>query len=375
MGAPVQVTPDNATPGQTSPDDAQAVVMSPVMKRIQRARALAAAHQLQQAATDLENIRASEKDVTIKNVTSLMLVGVYLEEGNYGRPQALLEEAFAARATQKDESLRTYFAMAGQTLNGVRAHLSRYRSFGLNPTDNDLPAEANTDLSRVRSLLERVVAQAKEISGEVGRSYDAVALLEDVVGIRLSIASSNDDRDKWQTEYVAVREKLASSQAQATSLGRSSLLDAVTAKIPNPFAAKPQSDSATSSVSGPQATEVTVSVNNAAAPTSAPPVATPSTTEKAGEPQLISTGSLSGRENKRVTPVYPMIARTAKVSGVVRVFAIVDENGKVWVTNSEGPSLLRKAAEEAARNWSFPPTLVSGKPVRVAGYLDFDFKM
>jgi hypothetical protein len=53
----------------------------------------------------------------------------------------------------------------------------------------------------------------------------------------------------------------------------------------------------------------------------------------------------------------------------------VDENGKVWVTNSEGPSLLRKAAEEAAKNWMFPPTLVSGKPVRVAGYLDFDFKM
>jgi outer membrane biosynthesis protein TonB len=63
------------------------------------------------------------------------------------------------------------------------------------------------------------------------------------------------------------------------------------------------------------------------------------------------------------------------VSGTVRVFAIVDENGKVWVTNSEGPTLLRRAAEDAAKGWVFLPTLVSGKPVRIAGYIDFDFKL
>jgi protein TonB len=372
MGAPIQVTPDNATPVQA--DSGDQGVANPTMKRIQRARALAAAHQLQQAATDLENVRASITDVALKNVTSLMLIGIYLEEGNYGRSLALLEEAFSARATQKDESLRTYFAMAGQTVNGIRSHLARYRSFGLNPSETDLPAEANTDLQRVRTLLERVAAQAKEISNDAGRSYDAVALQEDVVGIRLSLASSADDHDKWQTEYVAVRERLALSQSRTTSLGRSSLLDAVTAKMPNPFANTPVSQSETSGTASPEASSGSGAVTSATS-SSASPSATTATTEKAGEPQLISTGSLSGRESKRVTPVYPNIARTAKVTGVVRVFAIVDENGKVWVTNSEGPSLLRKAAEEAAKNWSFPPTLVSGKPVRVAGYLDFDFKM
>jgi outer membrane biosynthesis protein TonB len=63
------------------------------------------------------------------------------------------------------------------------------------------------------------------------------------------------------------------------------------------------------------------------------------------------------------------------VTGTVRVFAIVDENGKIWVTNSEGPMLLRKAAEEAARGWTFPPSLVNTRPVRLAGYIDFDFKL
>ena len=61
-----------------------------------------------------------------------------------------------------------------------------------------------------------------------------------------------------------------------------------------------------------------------------------------------------------------MIARNANVQGTVRVFAIIDENGKVWVTNSEGPALLRRAAEDAARNWNFAPTVQSGRAVRVA---------
>ena len=57
---------------------------------------------------------------------------------------------------------------------------------------------------------------------------------------------------------------------------------------------------------------------------------------------------MSGRESKRVAPSYPPMAKTHNVTGTVRVFAIMDENGKIWITNSEGPTLLREAAEEAA---------------------------
>jgi TonB family protein len=355
--------PGNEAPVSTSEDAPQ---VNPAIRRIERARALAAAHQLQQAATDLENIRVSVNDLALRNVTSLMLVGIYIEEGNYARAQVLLEESFVARGAQKDESIRTYFAMVGQTLNGVRAHLARYRSFGINPSAIDLPAEANTDIERIRGLLERVIAQAKEVTTEAGRSYDALALQEDVLGLRLTLARDNNDRDKWQAEYVAVREKMASSQIQVASIGRSTALDALTARIPNPFSTKPSSPSESSDNTNTEANQ-----SSASSASSAP------TNAKAGapEPQLISSGSLHGKEIKRVTPSYPSLARTTGVSGMVRVFAIVDETGKVWVTNSEGPTLLRRAAEEAAKGWSFPPTLVSGKPVRVAGYLDFDFKL
>ena len=167
--------------------------MNPLLQTIERARALAAAHQLSQAATDLENVRASVTDVALRNVATLMLIGIYLEEGNYVRTQDLLEEGFKARSQQKDESLRTYFAMAGQTVNGLRTHLARYRSFGINPSETGLPPDANSELDRVRGLLERLAAQAKEISNEAGRSYDAGALQEDVVGIRLTLARDNED--------------------------------------------------------------------------------------------------------------------------------------------------------------------------------------
>jgi hypothetical protein len=336
-----------------STEDASANTVS---TRIERARVLAAVHQLEAAATELENIRATASDVTLRNVTTLMLLGIYLEVGNYGRSQSLLEESFQKRAAQKDESIRTYFAAAGQTINGLRGHLARYRSYGINPGDANLPAEANADLDRVRALLERVIAQAKEISTEQGRSYDALALQEDVLGIRLSLPRNEDDRAKWQTEYLMAREKMASSQIQVASLGRSPALDAVTNRIPNPFTTAPST----------KAPEIADTAPNPlpTAPATAGPV-----------PQLISTGSLNGRETKRVTPSYPPQAKTHNVTGTVRVFAIIDENGKIWVTNSEGPMLLRKAAEEAARAWTFPPSMVNNKPVRLAGYLDFDFKL
>ena len=346
--------------GQTT-GSSEEVAANPVMTRIERARALAAVHQLQAAATELENLRASVNDVAVRNVTTLMLLGIYLEDGNYGRSQALLEETFTSRGAQKDESIRTYFAAAGQTLNGIRTHLARYRSYGLNPSDTNLPAEANADLERIRSLLERVIAQATQISTEAGRSYDALTLQEDVFGIRLSLARNDEDRARWQTEYLLAREKMATAGGQVQALGRSPALNSVSSRIPNPFATqKAPEQSATNGTPG-------------AAPSPAPILS--STTTAGPEPQLVSTGSLSGRETKRVTPNYPAVAKNHNVTGTVRVFAIVDENGKLWITNSEGPNLLRQAAEDAARGWVFPPSTFAGKPVRLAGYLDFEFKL
>ena len=344
--------------GQATGSSEDASTPNPALQKIERARALAAVHQLQPAAVELENVRASVTDVTLRNAATLMLLGIYLEDGNYGRSQALLEEAYQGRAAQKDESIRTYFAAVGQTINGIRSHLARYRSYGINPSDTNLPVEANTDLDRLRGLLERIVAQAREISKDAGRSYDSLALLEDALGIRLQLARNDEDHAKWQTEYLTAREKMASSPFQTISLGRSQALDAVTNKIPNPFTTKPAAEA-----------------EPTPAQTTTLAVTPPASTSPAAEPQLVSAGSLSGRETKRVAPSYPAMAKTHQVTGTVRVFAIVDENGKIWITNSEGPTLLRAAAEDAAKNWTFPPSTFNNRPARIAGYIDFEFKL
>ncbi len=46
----------------------------------------------------------------------------------------------------------------------------------------------------------------------------------------------------------------------------------------------------------------------------------------------------------------------------------------IEATAIEGPEQLREAALEAARQWTFKPTFLSGQAVRVAGVLSFNFK-
>lgn len=153
----------SATDSAKAPTDAFKAAEA-LHDRIERARALVAAHRLDIAASELEAVRSTAQDAALRNIASIMLMNVYLEEGSYGRAEALLEESFKTRSAQKDESLGTYFALAGQAVNGARAHLARYRSFGVSTTDASLPAEAVSDLNRLRTLLERMIVQAKEIS-------------------------------------------------------------------------------------------------------------------------------------------------------------------------------------------------------------------
>ena len=368
---------------QSSPSQVESFGADPVMTRIERARALAAAHQLHAAASELEAVRAAAtNDMSVRNITTLMLISIYLEEGNYVRTTALLDEAFQQRAAQKDSSLRTYFSLAGQAINGVRTRLARYRSFGINVNDGSLPAEALQDIERMRFLLERLVAHATEATNENGRAYDAWALKEDVLGLRATLARDLEDRQKWQGEYAAAREKLASRQIQIASIGRPPVLGDMTSKLPNPFTG-PQpansSEAKTGANTSLNTAPPTATPQSSQAPAATKPEPTPSpsmaatpTTPETDDNTII-TGSLSGRERRRVMPVYPATAKTAGVAGVVRVFVLVDEKGKVTVKSSEGHAMLKQAAEDAARKWTFAPTMSGNRLVRISGYIDFEF--
>jgi TonB family protein len=88
----------------------------------------------------------------------------------------------------------------------------------------------------------------------------------------------------------------------------------------------------------------------------------------------ITGGVLNGKAEKRVQPSYPAIARAAGATGVVEVEVTVDESGNVASARAvAGHPLLQQAAVDAARQWTFKPTMLEGKPVKVAGVITFNF--
>ena len=78
----------------------------------------------------------------------------------------------------------------------------------------------------------------------------------------------------------------------------------------------------------------------------------------------------------RVEPAYPPQALSARVSGAVFVEVTVDESGNVSSARAlAGHALLKDAAVGAARGWTFKPTMLEGKPVKVVGALRFTFNL
>jgi protein TonB len=88
----------------------------------------------------------------------------------------------------------------------------------------------------------------------------------------------------------------------------------------------------------------------------------------------ISGGVLNGKAISLPVPVYPSIARAAKASGTVVVQILIDEEGKVTEAHAvSGHPLLQNAAKEAALQARFPPTRLSGEPVKVTGVITYNF--
>jgi protein TonB len=386
-------------------------------RRLEHARALAAIGKLAAAAGELESLRATTKDDSVREVSRLMLMAIYVETPDYGRAAALLDDAYRSHRPGQvgDEATHSYFALAGQAVNSVRAHLERYRSYGVNITDaSALSPEANSDMELLRGLLEKVVAQAKalheerEKGGESTKGMDAAALLEDAATVRMRIARADDDRARWQSEVSDARQHLFSSEMRIASISdvpsaRAASKQPSTNAAPPSTADKnsqPRSEPKTSTAeqrptvadqksekksrqkTNDQKSVASSSLN--AQPPQTPaqqPVASKPAADAAGAPAKndgspVSVGSLALKAKQRVSPSYPPIARSARISGVVTVYLVVNEKGDVEsVERTIGPVQLQQAATDAARRWKFSPTVVDGQPIRVAGFLSFNFTL
>jgi periplasmic protein TonB len=90
----------------------------------------------------------------------------------------------------------------------------------------------------------------------------------------------------------------------------------------------------------------------------------------------MSTGVQQAMLIHEVKPPYPPLARTARVSGVVRLAAVIARDGTIQhLQLINGPPLLVKAALEAVQQWRYKPTLLSGEAVEVITEIDVNFTL
>ncbi len=78
----------------------------------------------------------------------------------------------------------------------------------------------------------------------------------------------------------------------------------------------------------------------------------------------------------RVQPMYPPLARQTRISGTVKLHAIIGKSGAVeQLQVVSGHPLLVQAALDAVRQWRYQPTLLNGEPVEVDTEIDVIFSL
>jgi TonB family protein len=79
---------------------------------------------------------------------------------------------------------------------------------------------------------------------------------------------------------------------------------------------------------------------------------------------------------KNVAPVYPPLARQARIQGTVVMDVVIAKDGTVQnITVNSGPALLTQPALDAVRQWQYQPTLLNGEPVEVSTQVEVNFTL
>lgn len=79
---------------------------------------------------------------------------------------------------------------------------------------------------------------------------------------------------------------------------------------------------------------------------------------------------------RRIIPVYPPLARQARVQGTVRLLGVIAKDGTIQQLQVlSGHPLLVPAAVEAVKQWLYRPTLLNGEAVEVMAPIDVNFTL
>jgi protein TonB len=115
-------------------------------------------------------------------------------------------------------------------------------------------------------------------------------------------------------------------------------------------------------------------------PTAAPPPPPPPVKQEV-KPQAPRRITVGGNVQQAMLiyqpkPVYPPLAKQARIQGTVRFTAIIGRDGTIQnLTLVSGHPLLVQAATEAVKQWRYKPTLLNGEPVEVVTQIDVNFTL
>lgn len=107
---------------------------------------------------------------------------------------------------------------------------------------------------------------------------------------------------------------------------------------------------------------------------SSTPVAVP----KVATPQRVrvSQGVTEGLILKKIQPIYPPLARSARIQGTVVLQAVIGKDGSIQGLRAiSGHPMLTPAAIEAVKQWRYKPYFLNGEPVEVDTQITVNFTL
>lgn len=91
--------------------------------------------------------------------------------------------------------------------------------------------------------------------------------------------------------------------------------------------------------------------------------------------RIVSAGWMNSRALNFIEAVYPSTIKNNRKAARVDVQILIDQNGAVLSAEIiRGPVEFHTAAIEAAKKLKFVPTLLSGVPTKVSGWVSYNFK-
>lgn len=94
------------------------------------------------------------------------------------------------------------------------------------------------------------------------------------------------------------------------------------------------------------------------------------------KPITVSAGVATGMLVRKTQPIYPSIARSARVQGTVTLTATITSTGKVAnIKVVSGPPMLRQSAIDAVKTWVYKPYALNGYPTDVDTTINLVFSL